>query len=267
MATDATYIIQSGSEAAHRLDTLARVCWPATEVFLQRQGFEPGARFLDVGCGSGDVSTRVAATGLNVTGIDVNPEVIAFATQRAGTSSNVEFRAADITEVGTSGLEGFDVVYARCLLSHLPDPAAAMEALLSGLKPGGTLLIEDVEVGGGWNAPPSAALQRYRDLYVAAATASGASPWVAASFGAMAAALGAVDVHVDMVQPLLREPRDQMIHALTMGAIAGPVRTHQLAEDHEVASLVKELSDFAHTPNNISTLPRFVQMAARRAED
>lgn len=265
MADDATYIIQSGSAAAHRLDTLARVCWPSTEAFLRRQSFQPGQRFLDVGCGSGDVSTRVAPMGMKVTGIDVNPEVVAFATERAGDTADVEFRAAGIDDVGTPGLDGFDVVYTRCVLSHLPDPAAAMASLMSGVRPGGTLLIEDVEVGGVWSAPRHPAIDRYRELYVTAATASGASPWVAAEFGPMAASLGAIDVHVDMMLPVLREPGDQMIHALTMDAIAGPVLTHQLADTDEIAELVQQLTAFAHTPGNICTLPRMVQLTARRA--
>jgi len=264
MSGDASYIIQSGSAAAHRLDTLARVCWPATEAFLTRQGFAPGQRFLDVGCGSGDVSTRVAPMGLTVTGIDVNPEVVAFATQRAGDTPDVEFRAAGIDDVGTPGLDGFDVVYTRCVLSHLPDPAAAMAALLRGVRPGGTLLIEDVEVYGTWSAPRDEAIDRYRELYIEAATANGASPWVGSDFGRIAAAIGAVDVHLDMVNPVLRDPADQMIHALTMDAISGPVLAHGLADADEVASLTQRLTKFAHTPGNISTLPRFVQLTARR---
>jgi SAM-dependent methyltransferase len=39
----------------------------------------------------------------------------------------------------------FDVVHARLLLSHLPDPDAALAKLAAGVKPGGWLLVEDFD--------------------------------------------------------------------------------------------------------------------------
>ena len=76
-------------------------------------------------------------------------------------------------------------------------------------------------------------------------------------------ALGATDVHVDVVQPLLRAPEDLMIHACTMEAIAPPVIAQGLATADEVDSLVAELHDLAHAPGVVATLPRIAQVSAR----
>lgn len=43
---------------------------------------QPGARVLDVGCGTGWFTRRLAALGLQVTGVDLNAEWLAFARNR-----------------------------------------------------------------------------------------------------------------------------------------------------------------------------------------
>lgn len=265
--SDASYIIRSGAAAAARLELLARICWPATEQFLHRHGTLRG-RVLDVGCGSGDVAVRMIAAGADeAVGIDINAEVVAFAKERAAAlGSAASFRLAGIGDVGSADLRGFDVVYARCVLSHLPDPRAAMAALWRGVVPGGVLMIEDVEVAATWGSPPSAALARYRELYVAAANANGASPAVGAELACFLRDLGATEVQVDLTQPVLHHGEDQMIHAVTLGAIANPLITHGLATAEEIDGLVRTLTDYAHAPGTVSTLPRIVQVCGRRPD-
>jgi 2-polyprenyl-3-methyl-5-hydroxy-6-metoxy-1,4-benzoquinol methylase len=263
--SDATYIIRSGAAAESRLELLARICWPATEQFLHRRSAIRG-RVLDVGCGSGDVAMRMIAAGADeAVGIDINAEVVAIAQARtAALGSAATFRLAGIDDVGGADLRDFDVVYSRCVLSHLPDPRAAMAALWRAVTPGGVLMIEDVEVAATWGSPPSAALARYRELYVAAANANGASPAVGAELACFLHDLGATEVEVDLTQPVLRTPEDQMIHAVTMDAIANPVIMRGLASAEEVDGLVRTLTDYAHAPGTVSTLPRIVQVSGRR---
>jgi SAM-dependent methyltransferase len=207
----------------------------------------------------------IAAGADEAVGIDINAEVVAFARARTeALGSAATFRLAAIDDVGGADLRDFDVVYARCVLSHLPDPRAAMAALWRGVAPGGVLMIEDVEVAATWGSPPSAALARYRELYVAAANANGASPAVGAELACFLHDLGATEVEVDLIQPVLRTPEDQMIHAVTMDSIANPVITRGLATAEEVEGLVQTLMDYARASGTVSTLPRFVQVSGRR---
>lgn len=141
-----------------------------------------------------------------------------------------------------------------------------MAALWRGVAPGGLLMIEDVEVAATWGSPPSAALDRYRELYVAAANANGASPAIGAELASFLHDQGATDVEVDLNQPVLRTPADQMIHAATMDAIAEPVITRGLATEEEVDGLVRVLIDYARAPGTVSTLPRIVQVSGRRPD-
>jgi hypothetical protein len=78
--------------------------------------------------------------------------------------------------------------------------------------------------------------------------------------------LGATDVCVDVVQPVLRTPADIRAHACTMEAIAGPVIQQGLATADEVADLVAQLDEFAATRGVVATLPRIIQVSARAPE-
>ena len=264
MPEDSGYVIRSGAGAHDRLELIARLFWPTTEAFLDRAGAFGGGTFVDVACGIGDVTCRMASTGSAALGIDVNAEVVDLAEERArGLGATARFRVDGLAELGTGDLLDADAVYARCVLTHQTDPGAGLAAMLAATRPGGLVLVEDVEVAAVWSTPPDDALTRHLELYVAAAHGLGARPDFACRIAPTLAALGATDVHVDVVQPVLREPADLAAHARTMEAIALPVVAQELATDDEVARLVDELDRFASTPGVVATLPRVVQVSAR----
>ena len=130
-------------------------------------------------------------------------------------------------------------------------------------RPGGLVLVEDVEVAAIWSSPPSDALRRHVELYVEAARGLGARPDFACEIAPTLAALGATDIHVDVIEPVLREPADLQAHACTMEAIAQPVLAQGLATAEEIETLDAQLDEFATTPGVVATLPRIAQVSAR----
>jgi hypothetical protein len=114
-----------------------------------------------------------------------------------------------------------------------------------------------------WSSPPNDALARHVQLYVSAARGLGARPDFACEIAPTLAALGAVDIRVDVVQPVIRTPPDLYAHACTMEAIADPVVAQGLASADEVAGIVARLQEFAAAPGVVATLPRVVQVSAR----
>ena len=261
MAQGSSYVIQSGAAALDRLELIARLYWPTTEAFLARHDALRLDRFLDVGCGIGDVATRVG----NAIGVDINAEVVGAARERCrAMGSNATFCVAGLADLGVDDeLRGFDAVYARCVLSHQSDPRAGLAAMLAATRPGGIVLVEDVEIAAVWSSPPSAALARHLELYVAAARGLGARPDIGCDLAVMMRDLGAADVRVDLIQPMLRVRDDLQVHARTMEAIAVPVIAQGLATEVEVAELVAQLDEFAATPDNVATLPRTIQVIGR----
>ena len=64
--------------------------------------------------------------------------------------------------------ERFDLAYVRFVLTHLPDPAGALECIGAHVRTGGTVVVEDIDFRGHFSDPASDAFQAYIDLYSAA---------------------------------------------------------------------------------------------------
>jgi 2-polyprenyl-3-methyl-5-hydroxy-6-metoxy-1,4-benzoquinol methylase len=109
---------------------------------------QPGARVLDVGCGTGDLTfqaERLAGTTGHVYGIDAAPEMIEIARKKARQSgSHVEFRVEAIEALSFPD-HTFDVALSSMMMHHLPDDLkmAGLRELARVLAPGGVLVIVD----------------------------------------------------------------------------------------------------------------------------
>jgi len=255
---DHAYVIASGASATDRLELLAEVFAPITKSFLERIGRVDS--FLDVGCGLASVATEVMNAGAaRVVAADINAEVIEAARQRTPAMCVV----ASVDELGNEPLTDFDVVYARCVLSHLPDPVAALTRMTGASKPGGLVAVEDVQVARVWSAPPLTALQRHVDLYVQAARIMGASPDLAQHLPEHMSSAGLTDISVTVLQPLLTTARARSIYAVTMNAIGDAVVGAGLATADEVDSLTRQLASAARSDSWYVTLPLVVQVTGR----
>ncbi|GAA3919566.1 class I SAM-dependent methyltransferase [Streptomyces gulbargensis] len=96
---------------------------------------------LDVGCGTGSLAELVAGAGHRVTGVDLAPRMVGAARAKL-TAAGLpgRFLVGDAAAPPT-GQETFDVLLSRHLVWTLPDPAAALDAWVSRLRPGGVLLL------------------------------------------------------------------------------------------------------------------------------
>ncbi|MEQ8435063.1 MAG: methyltransferase domain-containing protein [Oceanicaulis sp.] len=103
--------------------------------------FRPGMKILEVGAGSGGMLTwfaRKTGPDGDVLGLDVD------LSRAAPAAPPVRHLQADLYTPAAEP-EAFDLVYARLVLMHLPDPARAIDAMSSWLKPGGVLAIADLD--------------------------------------------------------------------------------------------------------------------------
>jgi C-methyltransferase len=110
----------------------------------------PGARVLDVGCGSGGVgfAFALADPSATTTGLD-SADVLAVAAQYAhdlGIVPRVSLVPGDVVDAETFGDAEFDAVVAANLL-HLFDPAtnrALLRKMAAALVPGGRIFVNDI---------------------------------------------------------------------------------------------------------------------------
>lgn len=112
-----------------------------SDEILSRQPFAPGSRVLDVGCGFGDSTLRIAAAvgaGGAAVGVDCAENFVNAARHDAEETGvrNASFFAADVQ---TDDLRGpYDHAFARFGTMFFTMPGAAMRNVRKALKPGGT---------------------------------------------------------------------------------------------------------------------------------
>ena len=102
-----------------------------------------GGRVLDAPCGSGRIAARLAARGLEVTGIDISPEEIEAARGRESTAT---FEVGDLRALPEGAFDA--VVQWGNSFGYMPPDAtfAALRSAAGALKPGGRLLLESATV-------------------------------------------------------------------------------------------------------------------------
>jgi SAM-dependent methyltransferase len=107
----------------------------------------PGSRALEVACGSGGVTLRMAReTGAECVGVDINAHGIDAANRLAaatGLSSRVAFQVVDAAAPLAFPTESFDALFCNDAINHLPDRRRVLADWHRVLKPGGRLLFTD----------------------------------------------------------------------------------------------------------------------------
>jgi ubiquinone/menaquinone biosynthesis C-methylase UbiE len=101
---------------------------------LDAGGLAPGARVLEVGCGTGNYSLALAErAGCAVHGVDPSAEMLARARARSGQIDFREGRAEDLPFATAS----FDLVFSVDVIHHVADRPAAYREAFRVLRPGG----------------------------------------------------------------------------------------------------------------------------------
>src|SRR5262249_483288 len=135
--------------------------------------------------------------------------------------ANVEFRLANIMDSAPTGK--FDLIHARFVLTHLTNPAQALLHIRAALRPGGIIVLEDIDFTGYFCYPDSAALWRYVQLYVETTRRRGVDANIGPRLPSLLAGACFEKIHVNIVQPSGCEGEGKLITPLTMENIADAV--------------------------------------------
>jgi SAM-dependent methyltransferase len=115
--------------------------------FFRALALGPGQTALEVACGSGGVTCRMALeTGAQCVGIDINAQGIEAAGRRAraqGLAAQVSFRLADAGERLPFPDASFDAVFCNDSINHFPGRLQVLRDWYRVLRPGGRLLFTD----------------------------------------------------------------------------------------------------------------------------
>lgn len=130
---DRWYTAQDDPIALLRAETNAKAPWIMER--LQRRWGLRSLSILDVGCGGGFLTNRLAQQGHRMTGLDMSPESLRVA-QKHDLTSNVKYIEGDAYKLPFAD-GSFDAVTAMDFLEHVDRPEEVVRECARVLKPGG----------------------------------------------------------------------------------------------------------------------------------
>jgi SAM-dependent methyltransferase len=189
----------------HRLVSQAARYEPHASWLLDRIGIRPGWRALDIGCGPIGIldllSERVGAFG-QVVGLEREPRFAAMAREEvaARALANTEIIEADALDHRLE--EGsFDLVHERLVMINVTAREELVARMMALLRPGGTVILEDVDNVSWLCEPCHPSWVALRDAFFATYAANGGDVFIGRRLPHYLKAAGAqnieVKVHVD----------------------------------------------------------------------
>lgn len=115
------------------------------DLLRERVRITPATKVLEVGCGAGEYTARLARLGCSIAAIDITPVLVEHAARRVP-DANVTFAVMDATAPDYPAAS-FDLVFGKSILHHL-DYRAALAAYKRLLRPGGRILFSEPNL---WN--------------------------------------------------------------------------------------------------------------------
>lgn len=104
-----------------------------------------GKSVVDIGCGGGILSESMAASGANVTGIDLSEKALKVAKLHLLESGQqVDYRKITVESLAEEKPQHYDIVTCMEMLEHVPDPMSVIQSCAKLAKPGGWVFFSTI---------------------------------------------------------------------------------------------------------------------------
>ena len=109
-----------------------------------------GAKILEIGCGSGNFSVKLARMGYEVIAIDSSIGMLNLAKNKAKKNLvSIDFKRMNATKLLFEN-ESFDAVFSMAAFEFISDSNKAMDEMMKILKPGGEIIIGTIHSDSKW---------------------------------------------------------------------------------------------------------------------
>jgi SAM-dependent methyltransferase len=222
----------------------------------------PTDRLLDVGSGPGTITADLARRVRQVVALEIDDSAanLTRAELRRQGVTNAEVMVGDVHALAHADAE-FDVVHAHQVLQHLADPVRALREMVRVTRPGGVVAVRDSDYAAFAWYPRLAGLDRWLELYQAAARANGGEPDAGRHLLAWAHAAGMTDVTATSSTWCFATPESRAwwgglwAERITSSALAHQLVREQRTDEAGLATIADAWREWAADPDGWISVP------------
>ena len=216
----------------------------------------PGAEVLSAGCGPGNILRAMVKSHPTThgTGVDVSPARVRQTKERHRGNSALHFFCGDVQEMEFA-CSAFDVVYSRMLLQYVADKERAVSELVRVCKPGGTVLMQDLDGQLVWHYPEDGLMKQTIDRVLSCLGQTGFDPFVGRKLFWLArnAGLENIQVRVEVYHLIAGEVDPAIFEQWALKLeIARPRMAEALGSDYEAEEEIRRFLKFLKRPDTLT---------------
>lgn len=249
----ADYIMEDPREAMRLELKVDPHAW--VEKYVARR-IRAGAHVLSVGCGPGVILRELCTldASIRATGLDISDERVQEAIQKNRQNGQANFVRGDAQAMDFAS-NSFDFVYSRMLLEYLKDKEGAVREMVRVCKPGGAVLLQDLDGQLLWHYPEDAVVQGTVEKVVRALALTGFDPFVGRKLFSLAhrAGLRNIDVQVECYHLIAGEIEPAILDQWELKLeIAGPQLARLLGSESEAREKSRRFLEYLCRPDTLT---------------
>lgn len=258
------YVLQVGKKGFDRLNFVNEVFGEHSRSFLARAGLETGSRVLELGCGTGLMTTWLAKTtgeSGKVIAVDASEEQIAIArkaVEKAG-ARNVEFICSTVEALDLPG-DSIDLVYSRLLLMHLKSPMQTLKSVRKHLRPGGVIACEEPHSSSMATTPRNEHIHKLNEAFIELGKLQGLDFNIGDRLLPMLSSAGYSNLRACFIQPVISMAAAADFVRMSATEIAPFAVKSGMVSEAETQRVLRELASCKFDVGSYYTFPRQAQV-------
>jgi len=258
------YVLQVGEKGFDRLRFINDVFGVHSRNFLLRAGLGEGRRILELGCGTGSMTTWLAKTvgeEGRVIAVDASENQIAIARRAVEESGakNVEFICATVEALKLPG-DSIDLVYSRLLFMHLKNPMQVVTAGRKFLKPGGVIACEEPHSSSLITTPRNESIEKLNEYFVQLGKLQGLDFNIGDKLLPLLRSAGYSNLHGCFIQPVISMAEAAEFVRMGAAEIAPFAVNCGMVGEAETRQVLHELENCNFDADSYYTFPRQAQV-------
>jgi SAM-dependent methyltransferase len=258
------YTFGDQGPAAERLRLLSNLYRPLSAEALERARHACGGAVgtaIDLGAGPG-YTTKLVAEITRAERVVGYERSAAFCTQaRARLGNSIEFVEQDIA-AGDLPIEKADLAFCRFLLTHLPDPVAALQAWRVALRLGGILVLIELER----LTSTDPVLARYYEIIDGVQAEHGQQMYIGGALEGMARSAGYTIVTSHAVEPGISASRMATLHRPNLDNVRRDPWVEENFSDAEVDDIASGLERIAAEKDGRTPIENVLRVVLARRD-